>query len=161
MVSALSKFKGTRMSNYVLVHGAWHGGWCWKRVSPLLRAAGHQVFTPTLTGLGERVHLISENIGLETHIKDVHAVLEFEDLRDVVLVGHSFAGMVRGHCGKPEFEPKPHWRCGRGLGVGQSCEGNNACRLGHGCGKIDRGDAASKCQLILRTPGRGRIVEML
>ena len=82
------------MSNYVLVHGAWHGGWCWKRVSPLLRAAGHEVFTPTLTGLGERAHLISENVGLDTHIKDVLAVLEFEDLRDVVLVGHSFAGMV-------------------------------------------------------------------
>ena len=82
------------MATFVLVHGAWHGGWCWKRVSPLLRAAGHEVLTPTLTGLGEREHLMSKNIGLETHIQDLLNVLEFEDLREVVLVGHSYAGMV-------------------------------------------------------------------
>ena len=57
--------------NFVLVHGAWHGGWCWKRVSPLLRVLGHEVFTPTLTGLGERQHLMSPEVGLDTHIKDV------------------------------------------------------------------------------------------
>jgi pimeloyl-ACP methyl ester carboxylesterase len=78
----------------VLVHGAWHGGWCWKRVTPLLRAAGHEVFTPTLTGLGERVHLAGKNIDLAMHITDVLNVLKTEELADVVLVGHSYAGLV-------------------------------------------------------------------
>jgi pimeloyl-ACP methyl ester carboxylesterase len=79
---------------FVLVHGAWHGGWCWKKVVPLLRAAGHDVFTPTLTGLGERAHLLSPDIDLNTHIQDIVGVLEYEDLQDVVLVGHSYGGMV-------------------------------------------------------------------
>lgn len=79
---------------FVLVHGAWHGGWCWRRVAPLLRSAGHEVFTPTLTGLGERAHLYRPDINLDTHIQDVVMLLEMEDLRDVVLVGHSYAGMV-------------------------------------------------------------------
>jgi pimeloyl-ACP methyl ester carboxylesterase len=78
----------------VLVHGAWHGGWCWKRVTPLLRAAGHEVFTPTLTGLGERVHLAGTSIDLATHITDVLNVLKTEELANVVLVGHSYGGMV-------------------------------------------------------------------
>jgi len=82
------------MATFVLVHGAWHGGWCWKKVNPLLRAAGHEVHTPTLTGLGERVHLASPEIDLSTHIQDVVNVLEYEDLREVVLVGHSYGGMV-------------------------------------------------------------------
>lgn len=82
------------MTTYVLVHGAWHGGWCWKKVVPLLRAAGHEVYTPTLTGLGERSHLLSPTITLDTHILDVVNVLEYEDLSDVVLVGHSYAGAV-------------------------------------------------------------------
>ena len=81
-------------ATFVLVHGAWHGGWCWTKVSPLLRAAGHNVFTPTLTGLGERSHLLTRDIGLDTHVTDVVQVLEYEDLRNVVLVGHSYAGMV-------------------------------------------------------------------
>jgi pimeloyl-ACP methyl ester carboxylesterase len=81
-------------STFVLVHGAWHGGWCWKKVSPLLRAAGHTVYTPTLTGLGERSHLLTRDVGLDTHITDVAAVLEYEDLHNVILVGHSYAGMV-------------------------------------------------------------------
>ena len=79
---------------FVLVHGAWHGGWCWKKVVPLLRADGHQVHTPTLTGLGERRHLSSPQVNLSTHIQDVAAVLDFEDLHNVVLVGHSYAGFV-------------------------------------------------------------------
>jgi pimeloyl-ACP methyl ester carboxylesterase len=79
---------------FVLVHGAWHGGWCWKRLTPLLQAAGHQVFTPTLTGLGQRSHLLSAAVDLATHIRDISAVLEYEDLRDVILVGHSYGGMV-------------------------------------------------------------------
>lgn len=81
-------------ATFVLVHGGWHGGWCWKKVVPLLRAAGHEVFTPTLTGLGERSHLLAPEIGLDTHIQDIVAVLEYEDLQDVVLVGHSYGGMV-------------------------------------------------------------------
>ncbi len=82
------------MATYVLVHGAWHGGWCWQRVTPLLRAEGHEVFTPTLTGLGERSHLANPEIDLTTHIQDVVNVLEYEDLRHVILVGHSYGGMV-------------------------------------------------------------------
>lgn len=80
--------------NFVLVHGAWHGGWCWARVRDRLAAAGHRVFTPTLTGLGERRHLMSRAIDLDTHIADVVNLLEAEELSDVVLVGHSYAGAV-------------------------------------------------------------------
>jgi pimeloyl-ACP methyl ester carboxylesterase len=79
---------------FILVHGAWHGGWCWKKVVPLLRAAGHHVVALTLTGLGERAHLISPNIGLTTHVEDVVNTLEMEDLTDVILVGHSYGGLV-------------------------------------------------------------------
>ena len=79
---------------FVLVHGAWHGGWCWALVADALRARGHRVFTPTCTGLGERAHLISKDITLDTFGTDVAAVIEAEELNDVVLVGHSFAGSV-------------------------------------------------------------------
>jgi pimeloyl-ACP methyl ester carboxylesterase len=82
------------MTTYVLVHGAWHGGWCWRKVRALLEASGDDVHTPTLTGLGDRAHLASQEIGLETHIADVLGLLEAEDLSGVVLVGHSYAGMV-------------------------------------------------------------------
>jgi pimeloyl-ACP methyl ester carboxylesterase len=82
------------MATFVLVHGAWHGGWSWRLVADRLAAAGHRVLTPTLTGLGERSHLLSRQVGLATHVADVTAVLRFEDLHDVVLVGHSYAGMV-------------------------------------------------------------------
>jgi hypothetical protein len=77
---------------FVLVHGACHGGWCWRRVADLLSARGHRVFTPTLTGLGERSHLLSRDINLDTHIADVVNVFRFEDLTDVCLVPHSYAG---------------------------------------------------------------------
>lgn len=80
--------------NIVLVHGAWHGGWGWKRLTPLLRRAGHEVFTPTLTGLGERAHLAGPAVDLETHIQDIVGVLETEELQDVLLLGHSYGGMV-------------------------------------------------------------------
>ena len=80
--------------NIVLVHGAWHGGWGWKRLTPLLRRAGHEVFTPTLTGLGERAHLAGAGVDLETHIRDVVGVLEAEELENVMLLGHSYGGMV-------------------------------------------------------------------
>ncbi|MBQ0825970.1 alpha/beta hydrolase [Streptomyces tagetis] len=82
------------MSTFVLLHGAWHGGWAWQRVVPALRAAGHEVHTPTLTGLSDRAHLLTPQVGLSTHVQDVVALLEAHDLRDVVLVGHSYAGQV-------------------------------------------------------------------
>ncbi len=79
---------------YVLVHGASHGGWCWRRVSDRLAAAGHRVFCPTLTGLGERAHLLDRNVNLDTHFGDVVGLIEAEELTDVVLVGHSYGGIV-------------------------------------------------------------------
>jgi pimeloyl-ACP methyl ester carboxylesterase len=82
------------MSTYVLVHGGAHGGWCYASVARLLRAAGHEVYTPTMTGVGERAHLVSAGVDLDMHIRDIVAVLHFEDLRDVILVGHSYGGMV-------------------------------------------------------------------
>src|SRR5881409_3342030 len=82
------------MATFVLVHGGFHGGWCWKRVTPLLRAAGHEVYTPTLTGLGERAHLLTRDVGLATHVQDVINVLTYEELTDLLLVGHSYGGMV-------------------------------------------------------------------
>jgi pimeloyl-ACP methyl ester carboxylesterase len=82
------------MATYVLVHGGGHGGWCYQRVARLLRAQGHEVYTPTMTGLGERAHLLNTEVDLHRHIEDIAAVLEFEDLHDVILVGHSYGGMV-------------------------------------------------------------------
>lgn len=81
-------------STFVLVHGAAHGGWCWRKVADLLRGAGHHVLTPTLTGLGSRAHLLSPALGLDTAIDDVVGVIEAEELTDVVLVGHSFGATV-------------------------------------------------------------------
>ena len=82
------------MSTFVLIHPAWFGGWCWKKVVPLLRTAGHTVHTPTLTGLGERAHLATPQIGLGTNVDDVVNVLTYEDLDHVILVGNSSAGTV-------------------------------------------------------------------
>jgi pimeloyl-ACP methyl ester carboxylesterase len=82
------------MATYVLVHGGGHGGWCYQRVARILRSSGHEVYAPTLTGLAERSHTIDESIDLNRHIDDVAAVLHYEDLHDVVLVGHSYGGMV-------------------------------------------------------------------
>ncbi len=82
------------MATYVLVHGGGHGGWCYQRVARLVRSAGHEVYTPTMTGLGDRAHLLRADVDLAMHIQDIAAVLEFEDLRDVILVGHSYGGMV-------------------------------------------------------------------
>ena len=81
-------------STYVIVHGAWGGSWAWRRVDSILTAHGHHVYRPTLTGLGDRVHLASPAIGLSTHITDIVNVLVWEDLHDVILVGHSYGGMV-------------------------------------------------------------------
>jgi len=82
------------MTTFVLVHGAWHGGWCYKRVARLLREAGHEVYTPTLTGLGERAHLMSRTIDLGMHVEDIVGVIRCEELSDMVLCGHSYSGMV-------------------------------------------------------------------
>jgi pimeloyl-ACP methyl ester carboxylesterase len=82
------------MATFVLVHGAWHGGWCYRDTAKALRAAGHTVFTPTHTGVGERAHQAAENITLETHIRDVCGCIEAEELNDVILCGHSYGGMV-------------------------------------------------------------------
>ena len=82
------------MTTFVVAHGAWSSGWAWKKMRPLLRAAGHEIFTPSYTGLGERSHQSSPEVTLETHIQDVANVLFYEDLTDVVLIGHSYGGMV-------------------------------------------------------------------
>lgn len=81
-------------STFVLVHGAWHGAWCYKRVAGPLRARGHEVYTPTLTGLGARSHLLGGGVNLSTHVADIVNLLRWEELTDVVLCGHSYAGMV-------------------------------------------------------------------
>ncbi|WP_435869778.1 alpha/beta fold hydrolase [Amycolatopsis methanolica] len=82
------------MTTYLLVHGAWHTGECWTRVTPLLEAAGHRVLAPTLTGDGDKAHLAGPEVGLDTHVADVAGLIREEDLADVVLVGHSYAGLV-------------------------------------------------------------------
>src|SRR5512143_4241591 len=82
------------VTTFVVAHGAWSSAWAWKKMRPLLRAAGHDIWTPSYTGLGERAHLASPAIDLDTHIKDVVGAIEMEDLNDVVLVGHSYGGMV-------------------------------------------------------------------
>ncbi|ROS41747.1 alpha/beta fold hydrolase [Amycolatopsis thermoflava] len=82
------------MTTYLLVHGAWHTGECWTRVTPLLEAAGHRVLAPTLTGYGDTAHLAGPEVGLDTHVADVTGLIREEDLTDVVLVGHSYAGLV-------------------------------------------------------------------
>ena len=86
--------KNVCMATFVLVHGAWHGGWCWQKVIPFLEAAGHEVYAPTLTGLAERASELSPDIGLDTHIQDIVSLLGRENLRGVILVGHSYGGMV-------------------------------------------------------------------
>src|SRR5205823_8870769 len=94
-LTSVARARGGRASaTFVLVHGGFHGGWCWRRVTPLLRAAGHEVYTPTLTGLGERAHLARPEVSLHTHVQDVLGVLAYEDVQGVVLVGWSYAGMV-------------------------------------------------------------------
>jgi pimeloyl-ACP methyl ester carboxylesterase len=79
---------------FLVCHGAWSGGWAWKKMHPLMSAAGHRLVTPTYTGIGEREHLATPSIDLETHIEDILNVIRYEDLRDIVLIGHSYGGMV-------------------------------------------------------------------
>ena len=82
------------MATFVLVHGGWHGGWCWQKVIPFLEAAGHAVYAPTLTGLAERASELSPDVGVDTHIEDIVGLLQEKNLRGVILVGHSYGGMV-------------------------------------------------------------------
>lgn len=82
------------MATFLVAHGAWSAGWAWKKMRPLMRARGHELFTPTHTGLGERSHLAHPGIDLEDHIADILGVLHFEDLHELILVGHSYGGMV-------------------------------------------------------------------
>lgn len=93
-VKARPRRRRRRRHTYVLVHGAWHGGWCWRWVADRLRLYGHRVSTPTLSGLGERAHLRTADTNLDTHVQDIVAHIVMEDLRNVVLVGHSYSGMV-------------------------------------------------------------------
>jgi len=83
----------SKRKTFVLVHGSWHGGWCYDRVAALLRGRGHKVFAPTLTGLADRSHLLSEAVTLDTHIADIVNVIDWHDLEDVVLCGHSYGGV--------------------------------------------------------------------
>ncbi len=82
------------MATYVCVHGGWHGAWCWEKVVPLFREAGHRLSTPTLTGLGEKAHLLTPEVGVSTHVRDVVEAIQENRLNDVILVGHSYGGMV-------------------------------------------------------------------
>jgi len=82
------------MATYLICHGAWSGGWSWKSVRALLGAAGHEVYAPSYTGLGDRAHLANPMVGLGTHIQDIVSLIEFEDLTDLILVAHSYGGMV-------------------------------------------------------------------
>ncbi|WP_420037350.1 alpha/beta fold hydrolase [Streptomyces sp. cg28] len=82
------------MSTFLLVHGAWHNGRCWERLAPFLKSAGHRVLAPSLTGYGDKAHLLGPEVGLDTHVEDVLKLIHEEDLSDVVLVGHSYAGLV-------------------------------------------------------------------
>lgn len=96
------------MATFVVAHGAWAAGWAWKKMRPLLTALGHQLWTPTYTGLGERVHLATPQIDLETHIADVRGLLQFEDLRNIILIGHSYGGMVATAVADRESERIAH-----------------------------------------------------
>lgn len=82
------------MATYILVHGAWHGGWCYRDTASALRAKGHTVFAPTLSGNGEHFHQSNQGITLETHIRDIVGVFEAEEVKNAILVGHSYGGMV-------------------------------------------------------------------
>src|SRR3974377_661302 len=93
--------KSKNVKPFVLVPGAWLGGWVWKRVAPLIQEKGYSVFPVTLTGMGDRVHLATKEVGVETAVRDVQNVIEYEDLEDIILVGHSFAGKIVGGRSRP------------------------------------------------------------
>jgi len=89
-----TNLKENETKTFVLVHGSWHGGWCWSRVAAPLRERGHAVFTPTLTGMGERQHLLNASVNMDTHIADIRELILAEELYNVVLVGHSYGGLI-------------------------------------------------------------------
>ena len=91
---AVNDSQGNKTLTFVLVHGAWHGTWCWKRVRRALQAGGHDVFSVALTGLADRAHLLTPQVNLDTHITDVVNLIQSEELSDVVLCGHSYGGCV-------------------------------------------------------------------
>src|SRR5262245_33683169 len=113
-------------ATFVLLHGGSTGGWCFQRVARLLRQAGHEAYTPTLTGFGERKHLNGPDITMETHILDVASVLKFEDLRDVVLVGHSLGSTVVPHVAErgPDRIRRVVWLAGMVLRDGETLMSN-------------------------------------
>lgn len=107
----MSPSPDTPKTAVVLVHGAWHGAWCWRRVLPLLRGAGVEAHAVTLTGVGERAHLLSLAVDLHTHIQDVFGLVEAEELQRIVLVGHSYAGVVvTGVADRLQRERPAAWR---------------------------------------------------
>ena len=128
MMSVVTNW-GDPMATFVLVHGAWHGSWCWKRVRKSLQAEGHDVFTPTLTGVGERSHLISPQVNLETHIADVVNLIRWEELDDVVLCGHSYGGAVISEAGAHHSVRHLVYLCAFVLDVGESVLANAAPQL--------------------------------
>jgi len=110
------------MTTFVLVHGGGHGGWCWQRTARVLRAGGHEVHAPSLTGFGDRVHLDTGHVEFATFVADIANLLEFEDLRDVVLVGHSMGGVVIPRVAEvaPERIGRVVWLAGPVLDDGES-----------------------------------------
>src|SRR5437763_16440673 len=93
-MAATPNVASAKPNTFLLVHGAWHGGWCWRPLQKILEKAGATVFAPSLTGLGDRRHLLSEKVNLQTHVDDVCDLLDSEELEGVTLVGHSYAGVV-------------------------------------------------------------------
>ncbi|CUJ68374.1 alpha/beta fold hydrolase [Achromobacter kerstersii] len=91
--SALAATPAKKAKTYVLAHGSWHGGWCWRPVADRLQAAGHRVYAPSYTGMGDRAHLLNKNITIDTFVEDLVQVIETQELNDVILVGHSFGGI--------------------------------------------------------------------
>ncbi|MGA9099890.1 MAG: alpha/beta fold hydrolase [Methanotrichaceae archaeon] len=108
------------MAVFLLVHGAMHGGWCWRKLVRVLQKEGHEVFTPTLTGMGERSHLLTRETGLYTHVDDLLGILKFEDLSDLIVVGHSYAGLVITKLAEAAFERIQHLIYLAAFGPGRS-----------------------------------------
>ena len=143
------------MATYVLVHGGGHGGWCYQPVARILQAEGHTVYAPTLTGLGERSHLLSPEIDLDLHIRDVVALLHYEDLRDVILVGHSYGGMVITGDRRPRRRPRRQARVPRRRQPGERPVARRRRRSGHQRGAA-MGEVVDGVELVLLpAPGAG------
>lgn len=142
-----------KRATYVLIHGGGHGGWCWKRVAEPLAAQGHRVYAPSLTGLADRSHLLSPGIDLDTHITDVVNLLDWEDLSDVILVGHSYGGMVitgtadraPGRIGQLVYLDAAHPKNGDPLFVMPSAPGQQSLKGGGAGGS---GSAAGAPKLV-------------